>query len=157
MSLLLQAMPFLAAASLGLFVGALFTEAVVLVPMWRSLPAPAFFSLHAAHAHRLYRFFAPLTISATLLTVGAAAAAVITDQPHSTAAVLSAALTLLVLSTYFLYFQRANARFAAASITPEALPGELARWAAWHGFRTVVGFAALGAALLALRGGPSLA
>ena len=157
MNLLLQAMPFLAAASLALFVGALFTEAVVLVPMWRSLPPPAFFSLHAAHAHRLYGFFAPLTVSATVLAVGAAAAAVVTDRSRSTASVAAAALSLVMLSTYFLYFQRANASFATASITPEALPAELGRWAAWHWFRTVVGFAALGAALLALRGGPRLA
>lgn len=157
MNLLMQAMPLLAAASLALFVGALFTEAVVLVPMWQSLPPPEFFSLHAAHAHRLYGFFAPLTVSATLLAVGAAATAVITDRSHSTAAVASAALALVILSTYFLYFQRANASFAAASITPEALPAELARWAAWHWLRTVLGFAALGSALLALRGGPRLA
>ena len=47
---------FLAAASLALFVGALLTEAMVLVPMWRTLQPKEFFALHAAHAHRLYTF-----------------------------------------------------------------------------------------------------
>lgn len=35
MNLFAEAMPFLSAAGLALFVGALLTEAMVLVPMWR--------------------------------------------------------------------------------------------------------------------------
>jgi hypothetical protein len=153
MNLFAEAMPFLSAAGLALFVGALFTEAMVLVPMWRALQPQEFFALHAAHAHRLYAFFAPLTVGATLLAVGAAITGVATDQPMSSASVVAAALTLVILSTYLLYFQRANASFAAASISHEALPAELARWASWHWFRTLVGLVALAAALLALRGG----
>jgi hypothetical protein len=140
MNLFAEALPFLAAAGLALFVGALFTEAMVLVPMWRSLPPREFFALHAAHAHRLYAFFAPLTVGATLL-------------PHGSASVVAAALALVMLSTYGLYFRRANASFAAASITHEALPAELARWARWHWFRTAVGLVALASALWALHGG----
>ena len=64
MPLFVEVMPLLAAASLALFVGALLAEAMVLVPMWRSLQPQEFFRLHAAHAHRLYKFFAPLTASA---------------------------------------------------------------------------------------------
>jgi len=153
MHLVAEVMPFLSAAGLSLFVGALFTEAMVLVPMWRTLQPQEFFTLHAAHAHRLYAFFAPLTVSATLLAVGAAITAVATDRPMRSASVVAAALALLILATYVLYFQRANARFAAASITHEALPAELARWAAWHWFRTVIGLVDLASALLALRGG----
>jgi hypothetical protein len=152
MNLVAEVMLFLSAAGLALFVGALLTEAMVLVPMWRTLQPQEFFTLHAAHAHRLYTFFAPLTVSATLLAVGAAIASVATDRPLSSAAVVAAVLALFVLSTYFLYFQRANASFAAASITHEALPAELARWASWHWFRTAIGLVALASALLALRG-----
>lgn len=156
MKLFAAALPFLAAAALALFVGALLTEAMVLVPLWQALPPPEFFTLHAAHAHRLYAFFAPLTVSATVLAVAAAATALTaatTDRSQRGASVAAAALALVVLSTYFLYFQRANASFAAASVPHEALPAELTRWAAWHWFRTVVGLGALAAALLALRGG----
>lgn len=153
MNLLAEVMLFLSAASLALFVGALLTEAMVLVPMWRTLQPEEFFRLHAAHAHRLYAFFAPLTVTAALLAAGAAVTSVITDWPLRSAAVAAAVLTLVVLSTYVLYFQRANASFTKASITHEALPAELARWASWHWFRTAVGLVALAAALLALRGG----
>jgi len=50
MNLLAEVMPFLAAAGLTLFVGALLTEAMVLVPMWRTFQPQEFFTLHAAHA-----------------------------------------------------------------------------------------------------------
>ncbi len=141
---------FLSSAGLGLFVGALLTEAVVLVPMWRALKAQEFFALHAAHAHRLYAFFAPLTVCAVMLAVSAAIASVAKSQQYVSAAVVAAALALVMLATYPLYFRRANASFAEASIAPEALPAELARWALWHWFRTVVGLAALASSLLAL-------
>ena len=156
MNLFAEVMPFLSAAGLALFVGALLTEAMVLVPMWRTLQPQEFFTLHAAHAHRLYTFFAPLTVSATLLAVVAAITSVATDRPLSSASVVAAVLALVILSTYVLYFQRANASFAEASIiTHEALPAELARWTSWHWFRTTVGLVALALALLALRGTPS--
>lgn len=153
MNLFADVMSFLAAAGLALFIGALFTEAMVLVPMWRTLQPGEFFRLHAAHAHRLYAFFAPLTVSATLLAVVAGVTAVATNRPLSSASVVSAVLALVILSTYGLYFRRANASFAAASIKHEDLPAELARWAAWHWFRTIIGLVALASALLALRGG----
>ncbi|MET0335772.1 MAG: hypothetical protein ABW190_16005 [Rhizobacter sp.] len=153
MNLFADVMPFLAAAGLALFVGALLTEAMVLVPMWRSLQPQEFFTLHAAHAHRLYTFFAPLTMGATLLAVLAAITSVATNRPLASASVVAGAISLVILSTYGLYFRRANASFAEASITHEALPAELARWAAWHWFRTAIGLVALAASLLALRGG----
>jgi len=156
MNLFAEVMAFLAAAGLALFIGALLTEAMVLVPMWRTLKPQDFFTLHAAHAHRLYAFFAPLTVSATVLTVVAAIASVAASRPLSSASVVAAALALVILSTYGLYFRRANASFAEATITHEALPAELARWAAWHWFRTAIGLVALASSLLALRGGTIL-
>lgn len=59
MNFFAEAMSFLSAAGIALFVGALLTEAMVLVPMWRTLQPQEFFSLHAAHAHRLYTFLRP--------------------------------------------------------------------------------------------------
>src|SRR6188474_1681455 len=99
MNLLAEVMPFLAAAGLALFVGALLAEAMVLVPMWRALQPQDFFTLHAAHAHRLYAFFAPLTVGATLLAVVAAVTSVATERPLRSASVLAAVLTLVILST----------------------------------------------------------
>jgi Domain of unknown function (DUF1772) len=152
MNLVTEFAPFLSAAGIGLFVGALLTEAVVLVPMFRALRPPDFFVLHAAHAHRLYGFFAPLTATATCLAVVAAVTSVTSGHSGSVAAVVAATLTLVILSTYFLYFRRANASFAEASIRPEDLSAELARWSSWHWFRTAIGLVAFASALLSLRG-----
>jgi hypothetical protein len=156
MSLFTEVTTFLATAGLALFIGALLTEALVLAPMWRSLQPQEFFTLHAAHAHRLYTFFAPLTVGAMLLAVVAAITSVAADRPLSSASVVSAVLTLVILSTCGLYFWRANASFAEASITQEALPAELARGVSWHWFRAVIGLVALASALLTLRGGAHL-
>ena len=151
MHLFVEAMQLLAAAGLALFAGALLAEAMVLVPMWRSLRPQEFFLLHEAHAHRLYKFFAPLTASATCLAVVSAIASVASNHPGSLASIAAAALALVVLSTYFLYFRRVNASFANASIRHEDLSAELARWASWHWFRTTVALLALASTLLALR------
>src|SRR5262245_27045625 len=88
MHLFAEIVSLLSAGGLALFVGALLTEAMVLVPMWRTLRPQEFFSLHAAHAHRLYTFFAPLTVTATLLAVAAAIASVAADRPQSSASVV---------------------------------------------------------------------
>ena len=156
MNLLADVMSFFSAAGLALFIGALLTEAMVLVPVWRTLKPQEFFNLHAAHAHRLYAFFAPLTVSATLLAVVAAITSIATGRQSSSASVVAAVLALAILSTYGLYFRRANASFAEASITHEALPAELARWASWHWFRTAIGLMALASSLFALRNSANL-
>jgi hypothetical protein len=56
----------------------------------------------------------------------------------------------VVVSTFFLYFQQANASFATATIGVEHLSAELGRWAWWHWLRTGVNLVAFAAALLSL-------
>jgi TM2 domain-containing membrane protein YozV len=150
MNSIFESIQLLSAASLGLFVGALLMEALVLVPMWQSLNPKEFFELHEVHAKRLYIFFAPLTTITTLLAILAAIASVLTSSGEIIFEVLSLILSLVVLATYFFYFQQANAKFAKASIKDEHLSTELAQWAAWHWFRTAMGSIAFGSALLAL-------
>jgi hypothetical protein len=135
---------------LGVFVGALLAEGALFIPYWRALPAEEFFALHKVYGPRLYRFFAPLTIVATAAAVIAAIACALIDhrgrRPTIVAGILSASMVVL----YFLYFKRANARFAAASLNADELSEELARWASWHWARVVIGAAAFAAALLGL-------
>ena len=59
----------------------------------------------------------------------------------------------MVLLLFFVYFQNANASFTARSIPPEALRGELARWGAWHWFRTGLGMLAFAAGIVGVRAG----
>jgi uncharacterized membrane protein len=63
-------------------------------------------------------------------------------------------LALVIVASFFVYFEQANASFAAATIAVDAVPAELARWSAWHHARTALSVAALAASLLALRQAP---
>lgn len=150
MELLAIVLQYLSAAALGLWAGALLLEGAVLVPIWRSLPPEEFFAWHPASGPRLYRFFYPLTVVAILATSAAVVLAWMATHPGRWLALTSGVLSLGMLATYFLYFERANSGFAAATIKPDELQAELARWAAWHWVRVAFGLAAFGAALLAL-------
>lgn len=140
----------LSAASLGVFVGAMLTEGLVLVPYWRSLAPDEFFRWYAANDRRLLGFFGPLTSATALLAVAAALASQWEGHSGRWLALVAAALSAVVVSTYFVYFQRVNAGFAAATIGAEVLPAELGRWSSWHWLRTALSGAALAAALLSL-------
>jgi type IV secretory pathway VirB2 component (pilin) len=145
---------FLAAASLGVFVGATLAEGLVLVPYWRSLPPGEFFRWYAANAQRLLSFFGPVTSLAAVLSVAAAVASLWEGHPRRWHASVAAVLTIAVVSMFFLYFERANASFAAASIGAAELPAELSRWSSWHWLRTGLALGAFAAALLTLRTPP---
>jgi hypothetical protein len=139
-----------ASAVLGLSAGAMLAEAAVLVPYWRSLPPAEFLRWYAANAERLLVFFGPLEIAAFVLALVALGLRHVRHLPGRAALGLAALLALGVLAPFPAYFQRVNASFAAATIADAAVPGELARWAAWHWARTAIGTAAFVAALLAL-------
>ena len=57
---------------LGIYAGSLLTEGVVLVPYWRRMPHAEFMRLHGDVGPSLFRYFAPLTTAALLLSVVAA-------------------------------------------------------------------------------------
>jgi hypothetical protein len=141
----------LSVASLGLYAGAMLTEGFVLVPYWRSLPPAEFLGWYAANDRRLVGFFGPVTALATLVALGAALAAMWARHPGRWPALLAALLMVVAVAMFFVYFQQANASFAAGTIDPATVPAELGRWAAWHRLRTALSLIALGAALVSLR------
>jgi hypothetical protein len=150
MTVLSNVLQYLSAATLGLWAGALLLEGGVLVPLWRSLPPEEFFTWHPASGPRLYRFFYPVTVAATLTTAGSAGASLIATAPGRWFVLLSGVLCIAIIVMYFLYFERTNAKFAKAAIKPNELSAELARWASWHWVRVGFCLAAFASALLAL-------
>lgn len=140
------------AAGLAVFAGAMLTEGFVLVPYWRSLAASDFFAWYAANDRRLLGFFGPVTGVAALLAVVAAAVSLWTGDAGRWWTVLAAALLLIAVAMFPLYFEGANASFAAASVGEARLPAELARWARWHDVRTALALGAVVAALVGVRG-----
>lgn len=151
MNTLCAMLDLLSAAGLGVFAGAMLTEGLVLLPYWRSLAPTEFFAWYRANDRRLLAFFSPLTWLAGLLALAAAAISWWTASPGRTAALAAAALMVAAVSTFFVYFGRANASFASEAPDAAALPAELTRWGAWHKARTLLSLGALAAALIALR------
>jgi hypothetical protein len=150
MPFLCHVLQLLSVAALGVFAGAMLTEGLVLVPFWRSLAAAEFFAWYAANDRRLLGFFGPLTAVTAVLALAAALVALWTGDPGRWLALLAALLAIVAVSTFFLYFQRANASFAAATLAADDVPAELRRWAAWHWLRSGLSLAALTAALLSM-------
>jgi Domain of unknown function (DUF1772) len=143
----------LATIGLGLLAGALFTEAAVLVPYWRSISPQAFSGLHEAVAPRLYSYFAPLTIGAVSF---AAASGVIAATSSSQGldrwlTLSSSALALSLLGFYRLYFESANQKLPdlARLEDPTQLVAELRRWQLVHTVRTGVCLASFVCAVFA--------
>lgn len=149
-SIIFEVVRFLSVSSLGLFAGGMLTEGCVLVPYWRSLKPAEFLSWYAAHGYRLQSFFGPLTYVAGLLSLAAALCSLWEGHPSRWLTLLAFAVMLGAVATFFLYFGKANASFAKASLPVDRVGVELTRWARWHWFRTGLSFVALAAALMAL-------
>lgn len=131
----------LSAAVLGIFLGAQIAEACLFVPIWKKMQPDDFFEQHNSVGPVIYRFFAPLTIAATVIPLITVMVNLIFN-PNQTALFWAMGVsTLLFFSTYFLYFKEANQKFADRSISNEELPLELHKWGNWHwtriGFETI--------------------
>jgi hypothetical protein len=134
----------------GMYAGSLLTEAMLLVPYWRTMAAEDFFRFHGEFGPRLFRFFAPLTIAAVVFPLIAAARGFLAPSGPNFWAVASAGLLLMVLAIFFVYFRAANQRFADRALSNEGLKIELTRWARFHAFRTVLTIIAFAASVLAV-------
>lgn len=154
MALLGDLLRYLTAAALGIFAGAMLTEAGVLVPFWRSLAPADFLRWYAANAERLLAYFSPVTSVSAVLALLAAGASLWEGHSGRWWSLAAATLVLVIVASFFVYFEQANASFAAATIPVDAVAVELGRWSAWHNARTALSVVALAAALLALRQSP---
>lgn len=128
---------------------------MVLVPYWRSLKAETFLELHHTMGSRLYRYFAPLTIAATVVPTLAAVVCVVGEGAGWMFSLPASLLVLANLGIYAAYFKAANESFATGSVGGTGLASELQRWSRWHWLRTVMIIAALALELCALAFGQS--
>ena len=122
----------LSSGTLGIFLGAQIAEAVLFVPYWKALKADDFFELHKTYGKKLYQFFAPLTIAATLIPIFTIGFLTFFQPDNKVLLGLMGFSVLAFFSTFFLYFKDANKNFAERSISNEKLPDELKRWEKWH-------------------------
>jgi len=138
------------AGILGIFAGAQIAEGVLFVPYWKSMKPVAFYNEHKTFGQKIYKFFAPLTIAATLIPIGTTIYALMTNAPGKMISLLTGLFTLLFFATYFMYFKKANQSFADASLSETELSLELIRWGKWHWTRICFELAALSCALITL-------
>lgn len=134
--------------ALGLLVGSLLTEAMILVPYWRSMEPKEFLVLHGSLGPRLYTYFAPLTILSTLVPVFSVFMSMMLGTTYHWLSLVPAIITLVMLAIYFGYFKGANNKFKTGSIEVDGLPKELAKWANWHWVRVILGVGAFFSSLL---------
>ncbi len=140
------------AGILGVFLGAQIAEAILFIPYWKSLKPKEFFQLHKTYGPKIYQFFAPLTIAATLIPIGTAIYSLTIKSQQILFPILMAVFTLLFFLTFYLYFKKANKSFEEATLTDEELPIELNKWEKWHWGRIYLEIGALICALIALLG-----
>lgn len=140
--MLFEILSALSTGVLGIFLGAQITEGVLFVPYWKALPPKEFFELHQTYGKKIYQFFAPLTIAATLLPLLTLAYGFYTNVNDQLPLVFMGLFTVVFFSTYYLYFKNANNLFAEARIPYKDLPAELNKWGKWHWGRIVFEFIA---------------
>jgi len=149
--MIIEVLQLISSLALGLLVGSLLAEAMILVPYWRSMEPKEFLSLHSTLGPRLFLYFAPLTILATIFPVLAAVVPVILGATFHWLSLVPAIITLLMLAIYMGYFKGANDSFKSGSVGVEGLSEELTKWAKWHWIRVVLGIVAFITSLLVIR------
>ena len=135
---------------LGVFVGTQIAEGALFVPYWKSMEPEAFFELHKTFGPKIYRFFAPITIAATVVPLTAGSYALFFNTNGLIATAIAAFMALLFFTTYGLFFKKANQAFADRSITDEELPFALEKWGQWHWARVFMEIIAFIASVVAL-------
>ncbi len=148
--MLLEVLMALSTGILGIFLGAQIAEGALFVPYWKALPAKEFYELHKTYGKKIYQFFAPLTILATIIPLITVGYSLLINVQNPLFFYLTGLFTILFFSSYFLFFKKANQQFADASIPYDELPAAINTWGNWHWGRIVFEFMAFVCCILAL-------
>ena len=103
--MIFEALQFISVAVIGLLIGSLLTEAMVLVPYWRKMKAEEFLRLHNAMGPSLYRYFAPLTVLGTIIPIITGIYSLVLTPSSVGLSVVVALLTATMFGIYFIYFK----------------------------------------------------
>ena len=110
-----------------------------------------FLNLHGSLGPRLYGYFAPLTILATVLPVLTAITSVVFGSAFLNLSIVPGIITLVMLFIYIIYFKGANESFKTGSVGVDGVSEELERWSKWHWVRVSLGVVAFFISLLILQ------
>jgi hypothetical protein len=132
---------------IGLYAGAMLTEAVIIVPQWKVIGAIEFNRLHKVLYQRFFRFFAPVTTLAVVFAQLNLVVKFINKQEFLYPAI-TALLMLLCLTTFFTFFKEANKKFQTTVFSDEAFIKAINTWHQVHWGRTVLALIAFVVSLL---------
>ena len=116
----------------SIFLGAQVTEAVLLVPYWKSLPPTAFYTYYDQFGHTIGQFYTVLTIIAALLPVLLALYCSLIKSNAFKFALISSFFAALFIASFYVYFKAANQLFFEDALSPNLLKEELIIWGYWH-------------------------
>jgi Domain of unknown function (DUF1772) len=122
----------LSTGTLGVFLGTQIAEGALIVPYWKGLLSSDFFAFYKTYGEKLYQFYSPLTILATVLPITTFAYSLLTKPKTDILMWLMLIFTILFFATFFVYFKEANISFTDRTLSDEALPNELIKWGNWH-------------------------
>ncbi len=141
---------FLLVAIFSIFVGAQITEAALMLPHWKVLPATEFYEYYNQFGAGIGRFYSILTLMASAIPLGTSIYFFSKKSPARWYSLASLLLTLMFVAVFFIYFKDANQRFFDAGLSTEDLAAELVLWGYWHWFRVGLELLALSFLILAL-------
>lgn len=127
----------------AIFLGSQITEGVLLVPYWQSLPAEKFYEYYHDFGPSLGRFYTPLTIVATLISIVFAVFSFLKKSPAFRYFFISALFSIGFILCFYFYFKGANELFYQASLSESELKQELVVWSQWHWGRVGLEFLGL--------------
>ena len=135
---------YLLIAVFSIFVGSQITEAVLLVPFWKSLSTEGFYDYYAEWGPKLGKFYTILTVIALLIPIGTAVHFRNKSGSALIHAMISTAFAILFIAMFYLYFKDINQHFLAASLSPAQLKSTLTTWGRWHWVRVLLEIFSLG-------------
>jgi hypothetical protein len=132
---------------IGLFAGAMLTEAVIIVPQWKLIPPLEFNKLHKVLNKRFFNFFAPITVLAVTFAQINTVIKYNQNEPLLIPMATSV-LMLLCLASFYLFFKEANEKFKTVIYSKDELLNAIKVWHQVHWARTFISLIAFGLSLL---------
>lgn len=119
-------------AIFSIFVGSQITEALLLVPYWKSLSTSDFYSYYQTFGPAIGRFYTVLTVAAAIIPIALSLIYFRNKDASLPYAIISAIFAVLFVSCFYIYFKGTNELFYQSAFTEAELKAELITWGLWH-------------------------
>jgi len=139
-------------AIFSIFIGSQITEALLLLPYWKSLPMAEFYKYYSEFGPVIIKFYTYLTIAAVLIPISTTIYCFYNKLDAFKHSVLSTIFAALFIAMVYIYFNDANQQFFDATLNETQLRSALITWGYWHWLRVILEFLSLFFLILCLKG-----